>query len=76
MEEIKEQLKQSLIELGFGYEEKKIAMEHPVDKKFGDYSSNVAMTLAVVEKRNPRELAWKLKINSMNWLIKLMSLTK
>ncbi len=60
MEEIKILIKKALIELGYGYEEL-IEIEHPADKKFGDYSSNVAMVMAKKENKNPRELALSIK---------------
>lgn len=60
MEEIKILIKKALIELGYGYEEL-IEIEHPADKKFGDYSSNVAMVMAKKENKNPRELALNIK---------------
>lgn len=38
-----------------------IKIEHPADENFGDYSTNVAMTLAKEIKSNPSELAEKIK---------------
>lgn len=34
-----------------------IAIEEPKDKKFGDYSTNVAMLMAKSERKNPRAIA-------------------
>jgi arginyl-tRNA synthetase len=34
-----------------------IKLEHPADVNFGDYSTNVAMSLAKAQGKNPRELA-------------------
>lgn len=41
--------------------EEEIKIEHPADINFGDYSTNIAMTLAKSEKKNPRELAENIK---------------
>ncbi len=67
MEEIKKIIKEALVELGYGYEDKAIELEHPADKQFGDYSSNIAMILAKSERKNPRDLAWEIK-NKINEL--------
>lgn len=40
--------------------DREIQIEKPTDKKFGDYSTNVAFLLAKELKRNPRELAGEL----------------
>ena len=48
---IREALKKLDIEI------KDIILEHPADLKMGDYSSNVAMTVAKKNKTNPKELA-------------------
>jgi len=37
-----------------------IKLEHPSDVNFGDYSTNIAMSLAKSEKKNPKELAEKI----------------
>lgn len=42
-------------------DEKDIKIEHPSDVNFGDYSTNVAMVLANINKNNPREIANKIK---------------
>ncbi len=52
---IKEALKNLGIEAG------SIALEHPSDINFGDYSTNVAMAYAKQVGSNPRELAEKIK---------------
>ena len=38
-------------------EKGEINLEHPADKNFGDYSTNIAMLLAKKEGENPREVA-------------------
>ncbi len=38
-----------------------IKIEHPSDVNFGDYSTNIAMSLAKSEKKNPKELAENIK---------------
>jgi arginyl-tRNA synthetase len=40
--------------------DKEIQIEKPTDKKFGDFSTNIAFLLAKEAKRNPRELAGQL----------------
>ena len=34
-----------------------VILEHPADRQFGDFSTNVAMQQAKIEKKNPREVA-------------------
>lgn len=41
--------------------ETEINFEHPIDDKFGDYSTNVAMIMAKKLKRNPKEIASEVK---------------
>lgn len=49
-----------------------IHLEKPADSKFGDFASNVAMTLTKVLKKNPREIAQTIidSIDDPNSLIK------
>lgn len=56
---LKEALKKAVIELAFveDYSNDQIIIEIPKDKAHGDYSSNIAMQLTKVLKRNPREIA-------------------
>ncbi|MEG0366848.1 MAG: arginine--tRNA ligase, partial [Coprobacillus sp.] len=56
---LKEVLKQSIIDLKYvdDYSLDQIVIEIPKDKAHGDYSSNIAMQLTKVLKRNPREIA-------------------
>jgi arginyl-tRNA synthetase len=57
-EEIKNLIKEALKNLKI--EAREVVLEHPVDLKMGDYSSNVAMVCAKKEKQNPKELAEKI----------------
>ncbi|MFA6524214.1 MAG: arginine--tRNA ligase [Candidatus Paceibacterota bacterium] len=59
-EKIKDLIKNALKSLNIEVEE--ILLEHPADLKMGDYSTNVAMSLAKKEKTNPKELAEKIVI--------------
>lgn len=54
-EHISSKLKSALQKSGF--ELTQITFERPKDEKFGDISSNAAMTLAKQQKKNPREIA-------------------
>ena len=56
---LKEVLKKAIIDLGYvdDYTIDNIVIEIPKDKSHGDYSSNIAMQLTKVLKRNPREIA-------------------
>lgn len=56
---LKKVLKKAIIDLGFveDYELSDIVIEIPKDKTHGDYSSNIAMQLTKILKRNPREIA-------------------
>jgi len=40
-----------------------VVLEQPKEKKFGDFSTNIAMQLAGILKSNPREIADKIKYN-------------
>ncbi|MEK7128624.1 MAG: arginine--tRNA ligase [Patescibacteria group bacterium] len=57
-EKIKNLIKDALENLKI--EVNDIALEHPADLKMGDYSTNVAMTVAKNVKTNPKELAEKI----------------
>src|SRR3989344_3255924 len=57
-EEIEKLIKKVLENLDI--EEVVFVVEHPEDLKMGDYSTNVAMTLAKSLKVNPKELAEKI----------------
>ena len=56
---LKKVLKQAIIDLDFveDYNLDQIVIEIPKDKTHGDYSSNIAMQLTKVLRRNPREIA-------------------
>ncbi|HJO89593.1 MAG: arginine--tRNA ligase [Candidatus Pacebacteria bacterium] len=56
---IREQLKKAIKEAvsALSLETSEIHLEHPVDLTHGDYSTNVAMTLAKEVNKNPKELA-------------------
>ncbi|MFV0393343.1 MAG: arginine--tRNA ligase [Coprobacillaceae bacterium] len=56
---LKEAFQKAIITCGFveEYELDKIVIEIPKDVSHGDYSSNIAMQLTKVLKRNPREIA-------------------
>ncbi|MCD8028375.1 MAG: arginine--tRNA ligase [Erysipelotrichaceae bacterium] len=56
---LKKVLKDAIINLGFveDYDIDKIVIEIPKDKSHGDYSSNIAMQLTKILRRNPREIA-------------------
>ncbi|MDD4785043.1 MAG: arginine--tRNA ligase [Candidatus Shapirobacteria bacterium] len=62
---IVEELKKIIIDVGkkldLQISESEIKIEHPADVNFGDYSTNIAMVLAKLEKKNPRELAELIK---------------
>jgi arginyl-tRNA synthetase len=54
-DKIRKTLENALANLGLQAE--KISLEHPGDLKMGDYSTNVAMTLAKAAGKNPKTLA-------------------
>lgn len=56
---LKETLKQAIILCGFveEYDQNSIVIEIPKDKAHGDYSTNLAMQLTKLLKRNPRQIA-------------------
>ena len=53
------EIKKALVEVGVS-PMREIVIEKPNDEKFGDASSNVAMTLAKELKKNPRQIAQEL----------------
>lgn len=56
---LKETFRQAVIKCGFvdEYSNDQIIIEIPKDKTHGDYSTNIAMQLTRLLKRNPREIA-------------------
>lgn len=56
---LKKVLQKAIIDLGYveDYNPEQIVIEIPKDKAHGDYSSNIAMQLTKVLRRNPREIA-------------------
>lgn len=56
---LKEVLRKAIIDLGYveDYALEQIVIEIPKDKAHGDYSSNIAMQLTRILRRNPREIA-------------------
>ena len=56
---LKGALKQAIIACGFveEYDQESITIEIPKDKSHGDYSTNLAMQLTKLLKRNPRQIA-------------------
>ena len=64
-EVLKQAIKDSLIKCGIN-EEIDILIEIPKDLKNGDYSSNVAMQLTRILKKNPKDIANEIKENINN----------
>ncbi|MFA6184997.1 MAG: arginine--tRNA ligase [Candidatus Shapirobacteria bacterium] len=70
-EEIKKIILESCRDLKLSVIEEEIKLEHPSDVNFGDYSTNIAMTLARLRQgydgqaKNPKELAQKI-VNSID----------
>lgn len=56
---LKEAFKQAVIKCGFvdNYENDQIIIEIPKDNAHGDYSTNIAMQLTKLLRKNPREIA-------------------
>lgn len=61
LKSIKKLILESCQNLDLAVIEEEIKLEHPVDSKFGDLSTNVAMAIANQAKTNPLELAKKIK---------------
>jgi arginyl-tRNA synthetase len=61
---IAEEIKKIIVEAGEKLNlpiiEEEIKIEHPSDINFGDYSTNIAMSLGKMERKNPKELADKI----------------
>lgn len=60
MKIIEKRVLSALRQLGFK-SVRGVSLEHPKDEALGDYSTNIAMTLAREKKINPMELAVKIK---------------
>lgn len=67
-QEVQEILKKSLTNLQIDYE-KEIEVSIPKDKNHGDYSTNIALSLAKSLKDNPTNIANKIKNNIQNEII-------
>ena len=63
---IRQSLKKQLAKLSVASDAVKIEFETPRDTRFGDIATNVAMLLARVLQKNPREIARQL-IENVNW---------
>ena len=65
---LKGALKQAIIACGFveEYDQESITIEIPKDKSHGDYSTNLAMQLTKLLKRNPRQIAEALDKENAN----------
>ncbi|ADI00685.1 arginine--tRNA ligase [Salisediminibacterium selenitireducens] len=69
VEDIKDQLKtelvQAVVEAGLAKEEEipEVVIETPKDKSHGDYASNLAMQLARVAKKAPKQIAEDIQAN-------------
>jgi arginyl-tRNA synthetase len=67
-EEIKKLIGNALQNLG--YEIKEAEVDYPKNENFGDYTTNIAMILSRNAKKNPMEIAEKLKTKIENLKIK------
>ena len=61
-ENIKKILNQALISLGYAKFVQDLNIDHPDNKEHGDFSTNAAMQLAGLMKKNPMELAELIKV--------------
>lgn len=62
-EQLKSEIKAALLKAGLAAEEElpAIVLETPKDKAHGDYSTNIAMQLARIAKKPPRQIADEIK---------------
>lgn len=63
--ELQEIIKESLLKNNISFDESKIIIETPKEEKYGDYSSNIALLLTKILKKNPMDIANEIK-NSIN----------
>lgn len=63
---IKDEFKNTLIELGYFSEELQIELETPKDKSNGDFSSNIAMKLARIARKAPIKIAEEIVLKFNN----------
>jgi arginyl-tRNA synthetase len=60
-EELADLVKSSLLDLGWPIDQnEKVSLEFPTDKRFGDFSTNVALKLSKILKRPPQAIAAEL----------------
>ncbi|MDD4106662.1 MAG: arginine--tRNA ligase, partial [Candidatus Shapirobacteria bacterium] len=57
VEDLKQIIFESIKKIDLSIKKEKIKIEHPSEVNFGDYSTNIAMVLANLNKKNPREIA-------------------
>ena len=55
--ELQEIIKESLLKNNIEYNEQEIVIETPKDSNYGDYSTNIALTLTRILHKNPMEIA-------------------
>ena len=75
-EELQGIIKDSLTKCNIDIAIDKIIISPPKDTKFGDYSTNVAMILSSIAKKNPMELAELIKNNISSNIIEEINIVK
>ena len=71
--ELQEIIKESLLKNNIEYNEQEIVIETPKDSNYGDYSTNIALTLTRILHKNPMEIAELVKNNINSPIIEKVS---
>ena len=71
--ELQEIIKESLLKNNIEYNEQEIVIETPKDSNYGDYSTNIALTLTRILHKNPMEIAELIKNNINSPIIEKVS---
>jgi len=69
-------IKDSLVKNKIDFDENNIIIETPKDSSFGDYSTNIALLLTKLLKKNPLEIAESIKAEISNELIEKIEVVK
>ena len=74
--ELQQIIKNSLVKNNIDFSEKNIVIETPKDSNFGDYSTNIALLLTKVLKKNPLDIANDIKNGIESEIIEKIEIVK
>ena len=74
--ELQQIIKNSLVKNNIDFSENNIVIETPKDSNFGDYSTNIALLLTKVLKKNPLDIAKDIKNGIESEIIEKIEIVK